>query len=292
MIMKLKPIFKETLWGGDRLKTVFNLDIPSDKTGEVWGISGLKDNANEIINTEYAGKTLHDLWQNHRHLFGDKTGDYFPILVKLIDANQDLSIQVHPDDFQARKHGSLGKTECWYILDCDADTEIIIGHEATSKAMIRQAIEQDTVLDIVNHHRIRPGDFFFIEAGTLHAIKAGTLLLEVQQSSDITYRFYDYGRSQNGKTRPLHIDEALDVVKVPDNDVKTTLDRKYFNLEMLDSTETKRRKAHRHGDFITVLAGSGSLSETPAQKGMFFFVPAKTTYRLRGDLKLAVATII
>lgn len=292
MIMKLKPIFKEKLWGGKKLKTFFDLPIPSNHTGEVWGISGLKEDSNEILNTPYKGMTLYNLWQNHRHLFGGKTGTYFPILIKLIDAAKDLSIQVHPDDTKAKQHGSLGKTECWKILDCDKDTEIIIGHKARNIAEIKNAIAEKRVLDIVNHHRIKPGDFFFIKPGTLHAIKAGTLLLEVQQSSDITYRFYDYDRQEKGKPRPLHIEEALSVVKVPDCTLKTSLDKRYFDINFIKTGSRQTLKSHAYGDFITVLDGTATIDKLPVKKGMFLFVPAGEDYHIEGALSLAIATII
>ncbi len=292
MIMKLEPIFKETLWGGEKLKTRFGFKTPYEKTGEVWCISGLKDQANRIENTTFSGKTLYDLWQEERHLFGGKEGDYFPILVKLIDANQDLSIQVHPDNAKAREKGSLGKTECWTILDCEKDSTIIIGHNASTLDELKTAIEEKRVLDIVNEHPIKKDDFFFIDAGTLHAIKGGTLLLEVQQSSDITYRFYDYERLDNGKPRPLHIDEALEVVKVPDRDIKTALETKYFDILFVNVAQSVFRKSHQHGDFVTVLDGEGYIDNILAKKGMSFFISSQTAYQVTGNVSLAIALIM
>lgn len=292
MIMKLEPIFKETVWGGQKLKTVFGFETPYERTGEVWCISGLKDQANRIENTAFSGKTLYDLWQQERHLFGHKEGDYFPILVKLIDANQDLSIQVHPDNAKAREKGSLGKTECWTILDCEKDSTIIIGHSANTLEELKDAIKQKRVLDIVNEHPIKKDDFFFIDAGTLHAIKGGTLLLEVQQSSDITYRFYDYERLDNGKLRPLHIEEALEVVKVPDQAIKTSLDTAYFDIMFKHVSEPTYRTSHEHGDFVTVLDGEGSIDDIPVKKGMSFFISSQTKYHISGNVSLAISLII
>ena len=216
-ILKITPVFKEMIWGGNRLKEEFGYDIPSDKTGECWTVSAHPDGEGRIADGKYEGMLLSELWNSHRELFGNYPSDRFPMLVKLIDANADLSIQVHPDDAYAAEHeaGSYGKFECWYILDCKEDATIIIGHNAKTKQELREMIEQDRWSELIREIPIHKGDFFQINPGTVHAIKAGTLLLETQQSSDITYRLYDYDRLQNGKPRELHIEKSLDVIQVP-----------------------------------------------------------------------------
>lgn len=216
-ILKCKPILQEKIWGGDRLKSVFGYDIPSDHTGECWAISGHPGGDCPVENPEFAGQTIGSLWRSRPELFGNTPGDIFPLLIKIIDAREDLSIQVHPDDAYAAVHenGALGKTECWYVLDCDPGATIVIGHNAKSTQEMAQMVQQDRWEELLRVIPIHKGDFFQIDPGCLHAIKGGTLILETQQSSDVTYRFYDYGRLQDGKPRQLHIQQSLAVTKAP-----------------------------------------------------------------------------
>lgn len=216
-IMFLTSVFKEMIWGGNRMRSEYGYDIPGEDTGEYWAISAHPNGDSVIANGTYAGWHLSRLWEEHRELFGNQKGEVFPLLTKIIDAKNDLSIQVHPDDCYARKHenGSLGKMECWYILDCDKDATIVIGHHAKAREELQQMIADKRWKDLIREIPIRKGDFFQISPGTVHAIKGGTLILETQQNSDITYRLYDYDRLQNGKLRPLHIAQSIDVIKVP-----------------------------------------------------------------------------
>jgi len=179
-ILFLEPVFKTMIWGGNKLSSQFGYEIPSQNTGECWAISAHKNGDCTIKNGNFQGKTLSYLWDNHRELFGDLEGEVFPLLVKIIDAKADLSIQVHPDDEYAKIHenGSLGKTECWYILDCDKDGEIVIGHNAKDKDELKEMIEQKRWNELIRVRPIQKGDFFQIEPGTVHAIKAGTVILE------------------------------------------------------------------------------------------------------------------
>ena len=211
----LEPVFQEKIWGGDRLRTGFGYDIPSGHTGECWAISGHPGGDCRIKGRP--GQTLGGLWRDERTLFGGLAGEGFPLLVKLLDAREDLSIQVHPDDEYARVHenGSLGKTECWYVLDCDPGATIIIGHNAADAREMADMVDQGRWTELLREIPIQKGDFFQIDPGCLHAIKGGTLLLETQQSSDVTYRFYDYGRLENGRPRPLHIEQSLAVTQAP-----------------------------------------------------------------------------
>lgn len=213
----LEPVLQEKLWGGTLLRDRFGYDIPSEHTGECWAISAHPNGDCRIRGGEYAGQTLSGLWREKPELFGHTGDGVFPLLVKIIDAREDLSIQVHPDDNYARIHenGSLGKTECWYVLDCREDAAIIIGHNAESPAQLREMAEQGRWRELLREVPIRKGDFFQIDPGCLHAIKGGTLILETQQSSDVTYRFYDYDRLENGKPRPLHLEQSLAVTRAP-----------------------------------------------------------------------------
>ncbi len=217
--LKLKPALKDYIWGGNRLPRVFGIESPYDKTAEAWVLSCHPDGENEIENGAYAGRTLSDVLNNEGRAYCGKHSeafDFFPVLIKLIDAKDDLSVQVHPSDAYALEHeGQYGKTEAWYILDCEEDAEIIYGFSRDlTKEEFRAAIEQGTLLSCVNRVKVKPGDLFFIPSGTLHAICKGILLAEVQQNSNVTYRVYDYGRLQNGKPRQLHIEKAIDVTNL------------------------------------------------------------------------------
>lgn len=214
-IIELVPVFKEKIWGGRKLETEFGYEIPAGPVGECWAISAHPAGDDEIASGEYAGKTLSWLWDEHRELFGNCEGDRFPLLVKIIDAKDDLSIQVHPDNDYAAEHedGSLGKKECWYVLSAEPGQTIVVGQRARSREEFAQMVEEGRWSELLNEIPIKAGDFFQIDPGTVHAIKGGTVILESQQSSDVTYRFYDYDRKQDdGTLRPLHMQQALDVI--------------------------------------------------------------------------------
>ena len=219
-ILKIKPVFKEMIWGGHKLRDVYGYDIPSDHTGECWAISAHKNGDCTIENSEFAGKTLSWLFENHRELFGNIEGNEFPLLVKIIDAKDDLSVQVHPNDEYAKDHeDSLGKTECWYVLQADEGTKMVMGHHAKTKEEFVKAIEEDDYENLLNSFEIQEGDFFYIPSGTLHAICSGSLIYEAQQSSDITYRVYDYHRKdKDGNERQLHVQQSIDVTNVPEKE--------------------------------------------------------------------------
>lgn len=214
-IIELVPVFKEKIWGGRKLETEFGYEIPAGPVGECWAISAHPAGDDEIASGEYAGKTLSWLWDEHRELFGNCEGDRFPLLVKIIDAKDDLSIQAHPDDDYAAEHenGSLGKKECWYVLSAEPGQTIVVGQRAHSREEFAQMVEEGRWSELLNEIPIKAGDFFQIDPGTVHAIKGGTVILESQQSSDVTYRVYDYDRKQDdGTLRPLHMQQALDVI--------------------------------------------------------------------------------
>ena len=224
-IIRLNSVFKQMIWGGNRMRAEFGYDIPGEDTGECWAISAHRNGDCTICGGTYDGQRLSWLWQEHQEMFGfagesrRKDGELpvFPLLTKIIDARQNLSIQVHPDDAYAMEHenGSLGKTECWYILDCDPGATIIIGHNARTHAELEDMIRNGRWSEFIREIPIKKGDFFQIYPGTVHAIKGGTLILETQQNSDITYRVYDYDRLQNGQPRALHVQQSIDVITVP-----------------------------------------------------------------------------
>ena len=289
-LLRLKPIFKEVIWGGSRLGTDFGYDIPSDHTGECWAVSAHPDGECSIDGGEYDGVRLSELWSDHRELFGNYDCDRFPLLTKIIDANKDLSIQVHPDDSYAavNENGSLGKMECWYIIDCDEDARIIIGHNARTKEELVDMIRNDRWDEMIREVPIKKGDFFQIDPGTVHAIKAGTLILETQQSSDITYRLYDYGRLQNGKPRELHIDKSIDVITVPFEEkrayrdesekgwIKTLYSCKYYTVwrgELSGKEQLPQNMEDMPFVIASVLSGEAQLGGEKLKKGDHFIIP-------------------
>ena len=216
--LKLTPPLKHYLWGGDKLKTQFNIKTDKDIVAESWVLSCHKDGENIIENGRYAGKTLSSYIKAvGTDILGTNCKDKscFPVLIKLIDARDNLSLQVHPDDeYSYKNEGEPGKTEMWYIIDCEEDAEIIYGFKnKISKNEFESRIENNTLINFVNKVKVKKGDVFFIKSGTLHAIGKGIVLAEVQQNSNTTYRVYDYERvDSDGKQRPLHIEKAIDVI--------------------------------------------------------------------------------
>lgn len=214
MILKLKPAFKDYIWGGTKLRDDFGFKSDLKKIAEGWMLSCHKDGENIIDGGKFDGKTLSEVInETGKDILGTKAQkyDFFPILIKLIDAKDNLSVQVHPnDDYALRVEGEYGKTECWYVIDCDEGAELIYGFKKKiSNEEFRKRIEDNTFLDIVNHVKVKKGEFFFIESGTLHAIGKGILLAEIQQNSNTTYRVYDYNRlGADGKPRELHTEKA------------------------------------------------------------------------------------
>lgn len=219
----LKPAVKDYLWGGTRLKTEFGLESDNDIVAEGWMLSCHESGPVFVVNGEHNGKTLREvlsLWG--KDALGKRAEKYsdFPLLIKLIDAKQKLSVQVHPDDqYALENQGEYGKTEMWYVVDCQKDAELIYGFSRdVSKEEFARKIKDNTLTDLCNFVKVNKGDVFFIPSGTLHAIGEGMLIAEVQQNSNSTYRVSDYGRlGADGKPRELHIDKALDVTKCEKN---------------------------------------------------------------------------
>jgi len=309
-IIKLKPVFKERIWGGKKLKSYFGYDIPSQNTGEAWVISALNGGDCEIVNGEFKGKTLSWLYENHREFFGNIENPEFPLLVKLIDAVDNLSIQVHPDDKYANEveKQQFGKTEAWYIVEASEDTVLEIGHNANSKEELIDMIENERFEDLLNYRPIKNGDFFYIPSGTVHAICKNTLIYEVQQASDITYRLYDYNRvdKKTGRQRELHTKKSIDVITVPQK-METTfiptiestedyqktiyIDNKYFKTFKYDINNQVK---FNNESFLlcTVIEGSGSIGDEEIKKGDNFIVPkGYKEILITGNVSIIISTV-
>uniref|UniRef100_UPI0035A06B5E type I phosphomannose isomerase catalytic subunit n=1 Tax=Jeotgalibaca porci TaxID=1868793 RepID=UPI0035A06B5E len=246
----MQPVLQEKMWGGTKLRDIYGYSIPSDHTGECWAISAHPDGVGKIAIGTFAGMGLDELYQAHPELFGNPSSPVFPLLTKIIDAADALSVQVHPDDAYGMEHeGELGKTECWYIIDADEGAEIIYGHNALSKEEFAEMVQEGKWSDLLRYVPVKRGDFFFVPSGTIHAIGAGITILETQQSSNTTYRVYDFDRvEQNGQKRDLHIQESIDVTAFPhvdavnhfkvDGMVTTFIESDYFNVYKWDITES------------------------------------------------------
>ncbi|RYL95861.1 mannose-6-phosphate isomerase, class I [Sporolactobacillus sp. THM7-4] len=292
----LQPAFHEKIWGGTRLRDLFGYDIPGETTGECWGISAHPNGPATIKNGPLQGMTLDQAWSSHRELFGHYSGDDFPLLTKILDAKKDLSVQVHPDDAYAREkeHVPFGKTECWYIIDCDEGSEIVYGHTAPSKEAFRQAVEEKKWDSLLRRVKVKPGDFFYVPSGTIHAICSGCLILETQQSSDTTYRVYDYDRpGADGKPRELHIEQSIEVANCPHHDpeltyhVRQEAQARFTELLREDYFTVSHWEIRGHADpiqknwpflLMSVLDGEGTLviesKNYPLKKGDHLIVPS------------------
>ena len=218
--LKMHPVYKEPIWGGKNLREKYGKDIPSDTTGEAWEVAAHKNGQSTVAGGALDGKTLGEAIELlGKDLLGDyvaqKYPDKFPLLVKFLDCNDKLSVQVHPDDATAKeRHNAYGKTEMWYLVDADPEARLLLGfNKDTDKSEYLTKLHNNTLPEILNVEKVKKGDCFFIPAGTVHAIEKGCFIAEIQQTSDITYRIYDYDRrDKNGNARELHTELATDVI--------------------------------------------------------------------------------
>jgi len=276
-MLKIEPIFSEKIWGSSKLKKL-GFDIPKNKKiGEAWIISAYKDNSSKIKN----GESLRDFYKNNKNLFNNYNSDEFPLLVKILDANDHLSIQVHPNDEMAMELEKypFGKTECWYVLETKNNNDIVIGTTATSKDEARKLIKENKWDEFLKTTPIEKDCLFDIKAGTVHAIKSGTLIYELQQSSDITYRLYDYDRvDANGEKRELQIEKSIKVIdydskdhkkepilkeKIGSSRIYSMISNDLFILEkwiVNDELNTSVKKNERNFLLITVIYGNANIN--------------------------------
>lgn len=308
-ILKMTPVFKQMIWGGNKLGTEWHYDIPGDNTGECWAISAHPNGDCIIAEGTYAGKKLSELWAEQPELFGNVEGDRFPLLIKIIDAKADLSIQVHPDDEYAGKNenGSLGKTECWYILDAPEGATLVVGHNAKTKEELESMIHEGRWSEFYREVPVKKGDFIQIDPGTVHAIKGGLQILETQQNSDITYRVYDYDRLTDGKPRELHVEKSIDVITVPaksvedsvinvaqgkENQLNLLMSCKYYRVWKIDVTESMSFEQEYPFLIMSVIEGDGLINGQMVKKGDHFILPnGYGKVELQGSMQLIASTV-
>jgi mannose-6-phosphate isomerase len=303
----LKPVFKDRIWGGTKLREKFGYEIPTETTGECWGISAHPNGPSTVMNGPLAGKTLDEVWGKHRELFADQDGDDFPLLVKILDAKTDLSVQVHPDDAYAREveGEAFGKTECWYVIDCDPGAKLVYGHHADTKEEFQQMVEENKWDELLRTVEIQPGDFVYVPNGTIHAIGAGTMILETQQSSDVTYRVYDYDRRDDaGNPRELHIEKSIEVAMIPHEDasfspvrtavsdlnVRKLVQENYFTVYRWTLEGTAGKIDNPLYLLVSVIEGQGEVNigdeVYPFEKGDHFIVPSTVKrFGMRGNAR-------
>lgn len=300
----LEPAYKDYLWGGTRLKTEYGKETDLEIVAESWECSVHPDGPSRIASGHWKGRTLAEFLEACPEAMGTHGKKYktLPILVKLIDAKEDLSVQVHPDDVYALAHeGQLGKTELWYILKADPGATLIYGfaHDVTPE-LVRKAVREGTILDHLQRVPVHEGDVFLIEPGTVHAIGGGVLLAEIQENSNVTYRVYDYDRlGKDGKPRELHLEKALEVMnfkaakepRSPQRVIRYTpgvarelIGRcRYFQVERV-TVNGEYRPPQREDSFQVMLITQGSLSFSAeeGQQGKTFFCPPRKETLLRG----------
>ncbi|GAB0240584.1 class I mannose-6-phosphate isomerase [Staphylococcus pseudintermedius] len=312
MPLILEPVFQERIWGGTNLAQ-FGYDLPSDHTGEVWGISAHPRGANRILNGPFKGQTLDEVWENQPKLFGEFPTKKFPLLTKILDATEKLSVQVHPDDTYAYEHenGEYGKTECWYILDAKQGAEIIYGTHADSHEALNEMLERREFERLFKRVPVHKGDFFFVPAGTVHGIGDGIMILETQQSSDTTYRIYDYDRvDKEGKKRELHLEKCKDVIQIGDespNVIPQTevienhkctifVQNHFFTVAKWEISGTLNYMKPREFVLVSVLEGQGQLISDgeiyDIQKGNHLILTAEDLDNVfEGDFTLMVSYV-
>lgn len=293
--LKLKQITKQIIWGGTRLSGEYGLGNAGENIAEAWQLTCREDGVNTICGGEYDGKTLAEYIEAHKRAVGTKwDGGRFPLLIKLIDAEKDLSIQVHPDDEYAAAHTTdFGKTEMWYIVDAKPGAKIIYGlnGEYTTEEL-RAAIANGTLEKMMNYVPVHAGEAYFIPSGLVHAIGEGILIAEIQQNSNITYRVYDYSRvGADGKLRPLHIDDALAVIASTDpshvkseaTDDPTVISKcKYFTVNKYDLVSSLREVEVGEESFLHVMCIKGKALLTidgvdyAMNMGDTYFIPANS----------------
>jgi mannose-6-phosphate isomerase len=314
--LKFETVLKEKVWGGNALVNRFNKKpFNANPVGESWEISAIADNQSVVCNGFLAGNNIEELIEVY---MGDITGDQiyekygneFPLLIKIIEARQDLSIQVHPGDSLAKeRHNAYGKTEMWYILDADAGSKIFTGFkQGVTKEMYEEAVKNGNLAELLNVENPEPGDTFFTPAGRIHAIGAGTVLAEIQQTSDITYRIYDWNRKSTGnEKRELHTDLALDAIDFGEagknrihrvaelNSSVNLVNCEYFNTNLLWLSKAVRKEYYNIDSFVIYICAEGEFlirwdeSSETVSKGETVLLPAmikEVTIEPVGEAKL------
>lgn len=299
-LVKLEPAIKNYIWGGRNLKKYGKVSSEDD-IAECWELSFHLDGPSIIASGKDSGKLLKDVVSSEELGTLVNKFPFFPVLIKLIDSDENLSIQVHPsDDYALKNENSFGKTEMWYVLDAKKDSGLYIGFKKdTDKSLFLNSLEDGSVLDLLNFYKVKRGDVFFIKPGTIHAIGKGVTLIEIQQNSNLTYRVYDYKRKdKNGNFRELHLDKALKVLDfskyIPSKNVGNVVGScKYFTSYLFD-TNNHKEIINDDTSFssITFISGSGSINNLAYKTYDTFFIPANKSCVIDGNGQYILTKVI
>jgi len=298
-VVKLRPYIKEIVWGGNTLRN-YGKEFSGKNIAECWELSLHKEGSSIIDSGKDKGKLLSEVLKKEDLGEKCKKFEFFPTLIKLIDADRELSVQVHPsDEYALKKYNSYGKTEMWYILEAKKGAGIYLGfNKDTTKEEVERKIKDNTLVDLLNFIEVKPGDCYFVKSGTVHAIGGGITLFEVQQNSALTFRLYDWGKlGMDGKPRELHIKESLDVLnfkKFEATQFKRPLlgECDYFSTSEHLVSEKCKIEANT-GAFIslTFVEGNGKLGSITYKKGDTFFIPSGKSAEIKGTGKYLLTTI-
>mgnify|MGYP000060518152 CR=1 FL=1 len=314
--LKFKKVFKEKIWGGNKFKTLLNMEIPEDiNIGESWEVTCHKNGMSVVENGEFSGKTLEELIDSYKDkLLGEEVyktyGNKFPLLIKYLDVNDRLSVQVHPsDEYALRVEGEFGKSESWYIIDASEDAKLIMGlATGMSKEKFLEKVKNNDFDDLFNIISVKKGDFIYVEPGVVHASLEGSVVIcETQQNSDTTYRIYDFDRIVDGEKRELHIDKAAEVIEFNKNPFISREDERkiiqnqnikiqnltrneYFNIDKINISGTYKDTVYKNFVILSILDGEGKINfnnnEYKLEKGDTYFIPANLEVEFEGELEI------
>ena len=301
-VYKTVPIERPALWGGTLLKEYFHYPWFGQTGGQSWSFSGQPGASNMIENGPYRGKTLRELWQEVPELFRSRYSE-LPVIISLVAPMEDLSIQIHPNAEVARAEGyAAGKNEAWYFLEAAEGGDIVYGHNAANERELRAMIAQDRWDALLDHLPVKKGDFVYLPAGMLHALRKGSIVYEIQQATDVTYRFFDYHRKDaQGRERPLHVEKAIacvdfglsrkdahpprQTVTLSAGEMTTFVRNESFCVQRFTVHGTQKLRFSGY-QLFTIVGGSGTADDLPLEIGLSFLLPAGDTVTLRGELTL------
>lgn len=305
-VLFFKPIPRPAIWGHTLVKDYFGYDDFPKGIGQSWSFSAQENASTICISEPYLGKTLRELWQNHQELFGHPK-ENFPVIISLVAPEDDLSLQVHPDDAHAKKAGyACGKNEAWYFIEAKEDANIVYGHLAKDEEDLRNYIKEDRWDDLIQYLDVHPGDFVYLPAGLLHALKKGSIVYEIQQATDITYRFYDYHRQdEQGNERELHLEQAIDCLSYDPDAMKNAIhpvitkghhyeQTIFMSNESFTVTKLEITGCYNYQDdnyqLATVIKGQGKVDGQAVKIGESFLIPIHTQVQLDGHMTIMMTT--
>ena len=305
-VLFFKPIARPAIWGHTLVRDFFGYDDFPEGIGQSWSFSAQEGASTVCLSDPYKGKTLLELWKDHQELFGHP-GEEFPVIISLVGPEDDLSIQVHPDDEHAKKVGfPCGKNEAWYFIQSEESANIVYGHNAKDKEELQKYVDEDRWDDLIRHLDVHTDDFVYLPAGLLHALRKGNVVYEIQQSTDITYRFYDYHRKDaQGNERELHLDKAIDCLSYNPEDMKNNISPVVTNWDHITQTvyisndsftvtklEVNGTSSYVHDNYqlATVVKGEGTVDGTHIKVGDNFIIPTGCKVELDGTMTIMMTT--